>query len=87
MSEFLVAYDIKNHKRLAKFARRLEKIGVRIEYSVFYVRMSRDDMAEFAINITDLIDKDEDDVRIYEIVDYGIALGNADLLDELFVIR
>ena len=36
MADFLVAYDIKDNKRLAKFARRMEKIGVKIEYSIFF---------------------------------------------------
>ncbi|GAB6044536.1 hypothetical protein JCM11957_01340 [Caminibacter profundus] len=87
MSEFLVSYDIKNQKRVAKFGRFLSKFGVRIEYSVFYVQMNKDEMSELAIKMVEYIEVEEDDVRIYEIVDYGIALGRADLLDEMFLIR
>ena len=35
----------------------------------------------------DIIDTEMDDVRIYEIEDYGIALGTADLLEEMFIIK
>jgi CRISPR-associated protein Cas2 len=87
MSEFLIAYDIKNQKRVAKFGRFMSKNCIRIEYSVFYTKMSKEKMSEFAIKILDYIDTNEDDVRIYEIIDYGIALGKADLLDEIYIIR
>ncbi|WP_456479568.1 CRISPR-associated endonuclease Cas2 [Nautilia sp.] len=85
--EFLIAYDIKNQKRLVKVAKRLEKIGVRIEYSIFYVKMQKSEMIEFAICLSDIIDSEEDDIRIYEIIDYGVALGNAALLDEIFLVK
>ena len=87
MSEFLIAYDIADTKRVAKLGRFLLKIGVRIEYSIFYVKASKDEIIEIAMKINDIIDTEMDDVRIYEIEDYGIALGAADLLDELFIIK
>ena len=85
--EFLIAYDIADTKRVAKLGRFLSKIGIRIEYSVFYVKASKEEMIEIAMKINDIIEPEMDDVRIYEIEDYGIALGNADLLDELFIIK
>jgi len=87
MSEFLIAYDIADTRRVAKVGRYLSKIGVRVEYSIFYVKASKDEMVEIAMKINDIIDSEMDDVRIYEIEDYGIALGKADLLDELFIIK
>ena len=87
MSEFLIAYDIADNKRVAKLGRFLSKVGVRIEYSIFYVKAAKDEMTEIAMKITNIIDTEMDDVRIYEIEDYGIALGNADLLDEMFLIK
>ena len=87
MSEFLIAYDIADNKRVAKLGRFLSKFGVRIEYSIFYVKAAKDEMTEIAMKISDIIDTEMDDVRIYEIEDYGIALGNADLLDEMFLIK
>jgi CRISPR-associated protein Cas2 len=87
MADFLVAYDIKDNKRLAKFARRMEKIGVKIEYSIFFVsNISKEEMSEIAIELNKLLE-DEDDVRIYKVKDYGIALGVADLLEDIFILR
>jgi len=87
MSEFIVSYDIKNQKRLAKFARKIEKVGVRIQYSIFFVRLTKEEMAEFALELSEIIDSNEDDIRIYEIEDYGIALGCATNLEKIFIIR
>ena len=67
------------HKRVAKLGRFLSKVGVRVEYSIFYLKAAKDEMTEIAMKISDIIDNEMDDVRIYEIEDYGIALGNADL--------
>ena len=85
--EFLIAYDIADNKRVAKLGRFLSKIGVRIEYSIFYIKASKEEMIEIAMKINDIIDTEADDVRIYEIEDHGIALGTADLLDEIFIIK
>ena len=85
--EFLIAYDVADTKRVAKLGRFLSKIGVRIEYSIFYIKANKEEMVEIAMKINDIIEPEMDDVRIYEIEDYGIALGNADLLDELFIIK
>jgi len=87
MQEFIVAYDIKNKKRIAKLSRLLEKVGVRIEYSLFFIKASKDEMIEIAMKINEIIDTQADDVRIYKIKEYGIALGKADLLDLIFIIR
>jgi len=85
--KFLVAYDIRDLKRLRRVAKLLEKNGVRIEYSVFYMESTKDEMSEFAINLSVLINPDEDDVRIYIIEDEGLALGNAQLIEEIFILK
>ena len=87
MREFIVAYDISEPRRLRKVARILEKCGVRIEYSLFFVKATKEEMTELAMKIAEIIDANEDDVRIYEVEDYGVALGRADLLDEIYIIR
>ena len=87
MYEFIVAYDISDAKRLRRVAKILEKIGVRIEYSLFFVRASKEEMIEIAMEIAEVINKEVDDVRIYEIEEYGVAIGNATLLDEICIIR
>jgi CRISPR-associated protein Cas2 len=87
MQEFIIAYDIKDKKRIAKLSRLLEKVGVRIEYSLFFVKASKDEMIEIAMKINEIINTQADDVRIYKIKEYGIALGRADLLDLICIIR
>jgi CRISPR-associated protein Cas2 len=84
---FLIAYDIKNKKRLVKIARMLEKRGVRIEYSVFYMEATKEEMSEFAISLASKINTQEDDIRIYIIEENEIALGNALVLDEIFILK
>ena len=85
--EFIVAYDITDPKRLKKVAKILEKVGVRIEYSLFFVKTTKEEMTETAINISNIIDHETDDIRIYTVEEYGIAIGKADPLDEIFIIR
>ncbi len=84
---FLIGYDIIDNKRRVKLGRFLAKKGIRIEYLIFYVKAYKDEMVEIAMKINDIIDTEMDDVRIYEIENYGIALGRVDLLDEMFIIK
>ena len=65
----------------------LSKIGIRIEYSIFYVKASKEEMIEIAMKINNIIEPEIDDVRIYEIEDYGIAIRTAKLIDEIFIIK
>lgn len=84
--EYLICYDIKNHKRLNKLARYLDKIALRIEYSVFYLPLSQKaQLVSIVDEILNLIDETEDDVRIYTIKEHGIALGQAINLDKPFI--
>ena len=84
---FLIGYDIIDNKRRVKLGRFLAKKGIRIEYLIFYVKAYKNEMVEIVMKINDIIDTEMDDVRIYEIENYGIALGRADLLDEMFIIK
>ncbi|MEA3522725.1 MAG: CRISPR-associated endonuclease Cas2 [Campylobacterota bacterium] len=65
---FLICYDIANPKRLARVAKTLEKVSIRIQKSQFY---SMDTTKEECINIVkkleEIINNDEDDVRIYKV--------------------
>jgi len=87
LADFLIAYDIKDNKRLAKFCKRLEKLAIRIEYSVFFMpNVTKEYVTEKIIELNKLLD-DEDDVRVYRVIDEGIVIGNGEILSEIFVFR
>ncbi len=54
----VVAYDITDHKRLARVAKVCEDYGVRVQYSVFECRLDED---------LEEIDEDEDRMVAYKI--------------------
>ena len=64
----LICYDISNPKRLAKIARNLEKVSIRIQKSIFYYVDARaEDIKNIVKILEEIIDKNEDDVRIYKV--------------------
>lgn len=77
-ADYIITYDISNHRRLSRIARRLEKMAMRIQHSVFFAPgMTQAELFVIIDTIEGIIDKSEDDVRIYTIVDAGFALGQA----------
>ena len=77
-ADYVVSYDITDAKRLRKVAKELERVGMRIQYSVFFVPgLTHDEIMEVAGRLDRLIDPVEDDVRIYSILDTGVSLGKA----------
>ena len=86
MKDYIVSYDISNYKRLAKLARNLEKHAMRIQKSGFLLSsVSNHELLGIINMITEIIDLDADDVRIYTIVDPGIALAKAINLDDPYI--
>ena len=76
MADYIVSYDISDQKRLQKLAKELEEIGVRIQYSVFFVPgMSREAIDTLVDIIKEIVDESEDDVRIYRVLGKGMVLG------------
>ena len=86
MKDYIISYDISNYKRLAKLARNLEKNAMRIQKSVFLLSsVSNHELLGIIDMITEIIDLDADDVRIYTIIDPGIALAKAINLDDPYI--
>lgn len=84
---YLICYDISDEKRLAKVAKYLEKVALRIQYSIYALfEPSQKELFEIEENIKKLIDTQADDVRIYTIKNSGYRLGIATNLDEPFII-
>ncbi len=77
-ANYIISYDISDHKRLAKLARYLEKEALRIQFSIFYAQdVNQIDLFELIETINSIIDPEDDDVRIYTVVNVGNAIGEA----------
>ncbi len=86
-NDYLVCYDVSDPKRLAKLARFLEKRVVRIQNSIFLAKnFSKDKIYELSQEISDIINSQKDDIRIYTIKNYGINMGKAYNLKDIFLI-
>lgn len=66
--DFLVCYDIADTKRLRRVAKCLESVAMRIQKSIFYyMGASAGDITSLVKILNEIIDKKEDDIRIYKI--------------------
>jgi CRISPR-associated protein Cas2 len=74
--DFIITYDIADAKRLHKIAKCLEKCAFRIQKSVFfYPNTSQADIFELVDELNELLDEEEDDIRIYHVdVKNSVAL-------------
>ncbi|KAA5598208.1 CRISPR-associated endonuclease Cas2 [Blastochloris sulfoviridis] len=62
---YVVAYDIRSPRRLARVAKVLSEIGFRLQYSVFAADLTEPARGQLIARLRKLIDPAEDDVRIY----------------------
>jgi len=87
LKEYIIAYDISNEKRLARVARYLTKESMRIQYSIFYLpSVTKERLQRVAEELSELINKEEDDLRIYTIKTKGYRAGIAVDLAHPFII-
>lgn len=63
----VVAYDICDHRRLARVAGVCEDFGVRVQYSVFECHLDEDEFNEFWLRLLAEIDEEEDRLVAYKI--------------------
>jgi CRISPR-associated protein Cas2 len=63
----LVAYDIREPKRLRNVAKTCEDFGMRVEYSVFECDLAEKHFQQFWQLLADIIDPDEDRILAYRI--------------------
>lgn len=68
---WLVSYDIANPRRLARVARMMERHGIRLQYSMFVVLMTAEELAGLFEGLDTLIDSADDDIRFYPIAAQG----------------
>lgn len=67
VSQYLIAYDIAESKRLQRVHRQLKKQGLPVQYSVFSVVLSQVQLIRLLDVIKQLIDEKEDDLRCYSL--------------------
>lgn len=70
---YLVAYDIRNDRRLRAVATCMESFGERVQYSVFVCDLSGRELAEMSLQLERLMRLMEDSVMIIDLggVDAG----------------
>ncbi len=76
MTLYLISYDVcsttkKGASRLRRVAKHCENYGVRVQNSVFECEMSYDVYLSMRQKLIELIDPNEDSVRIYPMGKYG----------------
>jgi CRISPR-associated protein Cas2 len=68
---WLVAYDIRDPKRLRRVHRFMVNWGTSLQFSVFAVEARAKDLARLKAGLFKRINPDEDDLRIYAIPNRG----------------
>lgn len=64
-ANYLVCYDIRDDRRLRRVFNFTKGHGLHIQYSVFYCRFTWQELKMFKSRLLELIDKRQDDIRIY----------------------
>jgi len=64
-ANYLICYDITGHERLSRVFKLMKQNGIHIQYSVFYCRLTWQNLVELKARLNSLINPEEDDVRIY----------------------
>ena len=72
MKHYLVCYDISNKRRLARIHKLLVEIGIPLQYSIFYLKADEALLDKTIKKLTEKIDEQEDDVRIYTLHNFNI---------------
>lgn len=79
---YLIAYDVREPRRLRRIHRRLRREGVAMQESVFLVQRTERDIATLMNELAGIIDRHQDDLRAYPIRDPGESwLRGQGLLD------
>ena len=66
-SWYLIAYDVRDPKRLRKLHYQLKKQALAMQYSVFLLKANDKHLASLLAIIHRIVNDDEDDVRLYAI--------------------
>jgi CRISPR-associated protein Cas2 len=85
---WLIAYDIRDRRRLGRVHRFLMQQAIPVQYSVFAARGSLSDMRRMAEELRMRIDERADDVRIYPIPENPLVhtIGATLLPDDVWLL-
>ncbi len=67
MADYLVCYDIANSRRLQKIYRRALKHAVPIQYSVFWLKGTQQDLDAMMQDLAPHLNSTHDDLRAYAV--------------------
>lgn len=62
---WMIAYDIRDKKRLQKVWRFISKEAIPMQYSIYLIQCDRDYLNQIIFKLLEMINTREDDVRIY----------------------
>ncbi|MCB1157145.1 MAG: CRISPR-associated endonuclease Cas2 [Leptospiraceae bacterium] len=88
---YLFCYDIPSDKegnrRRTKLMKLLEKNGIRVQYSIFEIRLEKDEELNELLNaVQNIVSKKQDSIRIYplytDVMKNLILIGQANLYKE-----
>lgn len=87
MSQFLLCYDIRDKRRLARVHRIAVRYALPLQYSVFYLKGSRAQLDKLLAELQEIIHPAEDDVRVYEVqpLERSCMLGKSVLPDGIWM--
>ena len=57
---YLVAYDVRDEKRLRKAHRHIKGYGVRLQYSLFRCRLTERELERLRFELFNILDKEDD---------------------------
>lgn len=65
--KYIIAYDIREPKRLAKIHRTIKKVAIPIQKSVFLAHLCKTELASLEATLNQIIAQKQDDIRIYKL--------------------
>ncbi|MCF6158473.1 MAG: CRISPR-associated endonuclease Cas2 [wastewater metagenome] len=83
-SNYIVCYDITDAKRLRRVFKTLKGIGTHIQYSVFFCKLTWQELTGLKEELKGIIDSNKDDIRIYPLPSNirCVVLGQGDRIPE-----
>jgi len=83
-SKYLICYDIRDEKRLAKVYKYMRGIGLHLQFSVFYAILDWGELLKVKSDLDQIINDCEDDIRIYPLPSEPkvIVLGKGDKIPD-----